>query len=86
MLGRAKFGFSPAVVTSLITTFGPTDQVTPVDAPTLPDSANEVFLATALATNDQILVTGNTVHFPAAICAPVQILTPSEALCSLAAL
>lgn len=84
VLSRLKFKFSPAVVASLLAVFGPGEQVTPVTAPTLPDPDDEVFLATAMATSDKILVTGNGVHFPADLCAPVQILTPAEAVKRLA--
>ncbi len=86
VLARPKFGFSPAVVSSLLSTFGPAGQVTPDLAPALPDPDDEVFLSTALATEDQVLVTGNTAHFPIGICAPVNILTPTEALRFLASL
>jgi len=80
VLLRPKFGFSPQVVASLLTAFGPTDQVSPTKAPPLPDPDDEIFLAAALATTDRILVTGNRAHFPAEACAPVQIFSPAEAL------
>lgn len=80
VLLRPKFKFSPSVVASLLAAFGPRNQVTPAASLSLPDPDDEVFLATALATTDKILITGNTAHFPAAICAPVQILTPAQAL------
>ena len=80
VLMRPKFKFSPAVVTSLLSAFGPADQVMPSLAPASPVANDEVFLAIALATPDQILVTGNTAHFPPEICAPVKILTPAAAL------
>lgn len=79
-LSRPKFKFSPSVVTSLLAVFGPNDQETPEPAGSLPDPDDEVFLATAMATSVRILVTGNGAHFPADICAPVQILTPACAL------
>jgi len=80
VLLRPKFAFSPEVVASLLAVFGPSNQVTPEFAPPLPDPDDEAFLAAALVTPDQILVTGNAVHFPADRCAPVRILSPSEAL------
>ncbi|MDX2109095.1 MAG: putative toxin-antitoxin system toxin component, PIN family [Verrucomicrobiota bacterium] len=80
VLLRPKFKFSPPVVASLLAVFSPNDQVTPVPAATLPDPDDEVFLATAMATPDKILVTGNGAHFPPAICVPVEILTPGQAL------
>jgi len=80
VLMRSKFGFSPHVVTSLLTVFAPGDQIGPGSAPSLPDADDEIFLAAALATTDRILVTGNQVHFPADICAPVRVLSPAEAV------
>jgi uncharacterized protein len=86
VLSRPKFKFSPAVVSSLLAVFGPGEQMAPEAVATLPDPDDEVFLATAMATSDKILVTGNGAHFPAQLCAPVQILTPAEALQRLAEL
>ena len=80
VLLRPKFSFSLQVVASLLTVFSPVDQVTPTTAPPLPDSDDEVFLAAALATTDRVLVTGNQAHFPADVCAPVQVLSPAEAI------
>jgi putative PIN family toxin of toxin-antitoxin system len=80
VLIRPKFRFSPPVVASLLATFGPADQVTPAPAPRLPDPDDELFLATALATPDKILVTGNAAHFPPGICAPVRVFSPAQAL------
>ena len=84
VLSRPKFRFSPSVVSSLLAVFGASDQVTPKPAPALPDPDDEVFLASALATSDRILVTGNGTHFPPEVCAPVQTLTPAHALQRLA--
>lgn len=83
VLSRPKFQFSPFVVAGLLSLFGPEDQVTPVKAPSLPDTDDTIFLATALATPDKILLTGNNTHFPAKVCEPVRILTPAQALESL---
>lgn len=80
VLLRPKFGFSPQVVASVLAVFSPGDQVTPGSTPPLPDPDDEAFLAAALITPDQILVTGNRVHFPADRCAPVQVFSPAEAL------
>lgn len=80
VLMRPKFQFSPAVVGSLLAMFNSTDQVAPGKAPPLPDPEDEIFLATALATTTQVLVTGNASHFPPEVCAPVRILTPVQAL------
>ena len=84
VLSRPKFRFSPAVISSLLTVFRPGEQRTPERVSALPDPEDEVFLATAMATSDRILVTGNTVHFPPRLCAPVRVLTPAEALQRLA--
>jgi putative PIN family toxin of toxin-antitoxin system len=80
VLLRPKFGFSPQVVTSLLSLFTPAGQVWPGSPPSLPDSDDEVFLAAAFATTDRVLVTGNRAHFPADVCAPVQVLSPAEAI------
>ncbi|MCC5790408.1 MAG: putative toxin-antitoxin system toxin component, PIN family [Opitutales bacterium] len=84
VLVRPKFGFPESIVASLLAAFSPEGQVTPADAPQLSDRDDEVFLATALATPDQVLVTGNAAHFPKNICHPVKILTPAMALKSIA--
>lgn len=84
ILSRPKFKFSPAVVSSLLAVFGPGEQVAPETAASLPDPADEVFLATAMATPEKVLVTGNAAHFPGEVCFPVQILSPAQALKRLA--
>lgn len=78
VLSRPKFKLPPEVVTAMLKLFASSDQVTPTQAPSLPDIDDEVFLATALATPDKILITGNTAHFPSEVCAPVQILNPAQ--------
>lgn len=80
VLLRPKFKFSSPVVSSLLATFGPNNQVSPKPAPSLPDPNDEVFFGTALATTDKILVTGNSAHFPAELCFPVEVLTPAQAV------
>lgn len=80
VLVRPKFKFSPSVVAALLNAFGSTDQILPLDAPVLPDPDDTVFLGTALATADRVLVTGNAAHFPKEICRPVRILSPMEAV------
>lgn len=80
VLVRPKFKLSSSVVAVLLNSFGPADQILPLDAPDLPDPDDRVFLGTALATTDKVLVTGNTAHFPKKICRPVRILTPLEAI------
>lgn len=80
VLLRPKFKLPPPVVSAILAAFGAADQVTSVDVvPKLPDPDDEAFLATALSTRDQILVTGNTAHFPIKTCAPVKILIPAQA-------
>jgi putative PIN family toxin of toxin-antitoxin system len=80
VLLRPKFGFSRPVVSALLAVFDPAHQVPAGASPTLPDPDDAVFLAAALATPDQVLVTGNAAHFPAKLCRPVRILSPAEAL------
>lgn len=80
VLSRPRFGLASGMVAALLAAFGPRDRVTPTKVPSLPDRDDEVFLATALATPDQILVTGNAAHFPCDRCRPVTVLTPAEAL------
>ena len=80
VLLRPKFKFSPPVVSSLLAAFDPSNQVAPKPAPALPDPDDQVFLGTALATTDKILITGNSVHFPPEICLPVKVLTPAQAI------
>lgn len=80
VLMRPKFKLSRSAVSALLAAFDPAHQVPVGAAPALPDSDDEIFLAAALATTDQILVTGNTAHFPAEICRPAKVLTPLAAL------
>jgi putative PIN family toxin of toxin-antitoxin system len=80
VLLRPKFGLSAATVSALLAAFGPVDQVSLRESPSLPDPADEVFLGAALATADKVLVTGNRAHFPAATCSPVRVLSPAEAV------
>jgi uncharacterized protein len=79
VLSRPKFKLSPAVVSSLLATFRPSEQVTPGTAPTLPDPDDEIFLATAIAASSKVIVTGNSAHFPPDVCTPISVLNPAEA-------
>lgn len=85
VLSRSKFKFTPQVVTSLLIMFAERDQVTPrfIDI-RLPDPDDEIFLAAAMATPDQMLITGNASHFPSDLCMPVRVFTPIQALALLA--
>ena len=81
VLSRPKFKFQPEGVAALLKLFGASDQVTPKQFEIrLPDVDDEIFLAAAMATPDQILVTGNTAHYPGGLCVPVQIVSPAQAL------
>jgi putative PIN family toxin of toxin-antitoxin system len=80
VLLRPKFGFSRPVVASLLAAFDPAHQVPATPTPSLPNPDDEVFLAAALATPDQILITGNAAHFPPKTCHPVRVLAPAGAL------
>jgi putative PIN family toxin of toxin-antitoxin system len=85
VLSRSKFKFTPQVVSSLLMVLAERDQVTPRSLDIrLPDPDDEIFLATAMATPDQILITGNALHFPADLCMPVRVFTPIQALAWLA--
>jgi putative PIN family toxin of toxin-antitoxin system len=83
VLLRPKFKLSSNAVSALLAAFDPANQVPVGVASALPDSDDEVFLAAALVTTDQVLVTGNIAHFPAKLCRPVKVLTPSAALHSI---
>lgn len=80
VLLRPKFGFPRPMVASLLAAFDSAHQVSADPVPALPDPDDEVFLAAALATPDQILVTGNIAHFPAKTCHPTRVITPAAAL------
>jgi putative PIN family toxin of toxin-antitoxin system len=80
VLLRPKFNFPRPIVASLLAAFDPAHQVPVSPTPTLADPDDEVFLAAALATPDQILVTGNTALFPSKLCHTVRVLTPATAL------
>lgn len=81
VLSRSKFKFTPQVVSSLLRVFAERDQVIPRSLDIrLPDPDDEIFLAAALATPDQILVTGNAAHFPDDLCMPVRVFTPNQAI------
>lgn len=80
VLLRPKFGFNPGTVGTFLDAFDPALQVSPFKAPSLPDPDDQVFLGTALATKDKILVTGNSNHLPTRICRPAAIYTPANAL------
>lgn len=85
VLLRPKFKLSSSAVSALLAAFDSAHQVPVGVAPALPDYDDEIFLAAALAKSDEILVTGNTAHFPAEICRPAKVLTPSAALQSILA-
>jgi uncharacterized protein len=81
VLSRTKFKFTPQVVTSFLSVFGERDQVTPRSLDVrLPNPDDGIFLVAAMETTDQILITGNTSHFPADLCVPVRVFTASQAL------
>ena len=81
VLSRSKFKFPPQVVSSLLQIFAERDQVTPRSLDLkLPDPDDEIILATAMASPDQILITGNAAHFPSNLCLPVRILNPIQAV------
>ena len=46
----------------------------------LPDSSDEVYLATALSAGADVIITGNKKHFTAESCGKIKVLTPAEFL------
>lgn len=85
VLSRPKFGFSRAAIRELLSAFPQSGfrQGLPTILK-MPDPDDLPFVAVALATEDQTIITGNPRHFPSSIVKPVTILSPQEALASLA--
>lgn len=80
VLKRPKFRLPASAVSALLAQFPPSAMIHPVETvPELPDPADEVFLATAMAA-DRVLVTGNAKHYPPELRARVLVLNPREAL------
>ena len=76
VLSRAKFGFPPERVASVLKVFGRLGKATfPVchDSP-MPDEKDRVFYEVALAEPDSRLVTGNLKHYPTS---PI-VVTPAQ--------
>lgn len=46
----------------------------------LPDRDDEIFMRAALSTGTRIITTHNARHYPRAICSPVRIMMPPQAL------
>lgn len=82
VLGRRKFGLPPTAVSDFVNEFiAHGVLVTPHSTPAgLPDPDDEIFYTVARQCADQIIVTGNHRHFPAARISPVKALTIREAL------
>lgn len=82
VLGRRKFGLPPLAVAGFLNELMTQGiLITPCSTPAgLPDPDDEMFYMVARQCADQIIVTGNHRHFPAARIRPVRALTVREAL------
>lgn len=82
VLARSRLGIDPDKAGAFTRSLSIAGYV--ADAPAgsldLPDPDDELFLAVALATQDRVLVTGNTRHFPVRLHRGVTVLTPREAV------
>lgn len=81
VLSRPRFGLSRATIKNLLAAFPPAGfrQGRATDVK-LPDPDDISFVAVALATEDKVIITGNSRHFPLLAIKPVTILSPREAL------
>ena len=80
VLSRREFSFDPATVSAMLSDLTATAEwVVPLASGIeLPDPDDLPFLEVALATGAAGLVTGNKRHFPARLCRPVPVLSPTE--------
>jgi len=78
VLMRPKYRKCQAVALSVIDMLESiARRVEPLEAaPPLPDPKDSVYLATALASRADVIITGNARDFPPHLCEPVRILTP----------
>ena len=82
VLTRSRFGFDPQLVNDVlgyIEVVGEPTLAEPLKLP-LPDRADAMFVEVALAAAADVLVTGNTKHFPAKQRHGVVVLTPPRFL------
>ena len=82
VLARSKFGFDPAPVGELLSFLvagGHAVSGNPLQHP-LPDPFDEAFLEVAIASNAELLVTGNLRHFPPDCRQGVRVVSPAEFL------
>jgi putative PIN family toxin of toxin-antitoxin system len=80
VLYRPKFSFSKDTVEDFLSAFETIGRLAIV-AHThirLPDEKDRCFYECALATTSQILVTGNSKHFPSKQCMEIKVYTPKE--------
>lgn len=81
VLSRPRFAITPARLEAFLDLLRIQDPVTapPWKGTPSPDPDDQPFLEAALQTTDQVLVTGNTKHFPPSCRGRVKVLTPREA-------
>ena len=82
VMRRPKFKFEEEKVNTLLDYIeyrGQTAAPSPL-ANSLPDSDDEPFLETAIASHAVCLVTGNQKHFPAELCLGIKVFSPKEFL------
>ena len=82
VLARPKFGFESAAVDALLS-FIQSNGIVASGNPlpeSLPDPFDDVFLEVAIASNAELLVTGNLRHFPPDCRQGVRVVSPAEFL------
>lgn len=82
VLARPKFSFPPERVENLKALLHRRGEFysPPFLNPTLPDPADDAFLACARAANAAVIVTGNKRHFPRELCSSIDVLSAGQLL------
>ncbi len=83
VLSRPKFKFPKSQIDEFITIMNVQEEVELVYiSDELPDDSDRIFIETALATDDKIIVTGNLKHYPKHLMKKlgVNVISPAEAL------
>ena len=80
VLKRKEFSFNEETIHTLLrmmTLYA--EKVTPIShSISLPDPDDLCFLECAITAKADFLITGNKRHFPAALCHPIKVVSPSE--------